>query len=229
MTGLVTEWKAANTVYLDFSKAFDTVFIKMLRGCGLDVLTAKQIDNQLNVCAQRVEVSGMKSWRSIDSSVSLESVLGLTLFNISMRGQSAPPANLQTTSNWEECPIGQRNLERLEKWVDRNLTKLTKEKSRVLLLGRRSPGSSARAAQLESSSAAKDLGPWARKIPWPQGGSVASWAAVGWMHPQQVGRDDPSLLLSTGEASRAVLCPIQPLNAVVSLCSAPLWVHREAS
>lgn len=61
MTGLVTEWKAANIVYLDFSKAFDTVFTEMLMRCGLDVQTVKQIDNQVSVWAQRVAVSGMKS------------------------------------------------------------------------------------------------------------------------------------------------------------------------
>lgn len=61
MTGLVTEWKAANIVYLDFSKAFDTVFTEMLMTCGLDVQTVKQIDNQVSVWAQRVAVSGMKS------------------------------------------------------------------------------------------------------------------------------------------------------------------------
>lgn len=61
MTGLVTEWKAANIIYLDFSKAFDTVFIEMLMRCGLDVQTVKQIGNQLSGWAQRVEISGMKS------------------------------------------------------------------------------------------------------------------------------------------------------------------------
>lgn len=39
---------------------------------------------------------------------------------------------------------------------------------------------------------------------------------------------DPVTLLSPGEASPGVLCPVQPPNAVVSLCFAPLWVHREA-
>lgn len=30
MTALVTEWKAANIVYLDFSKVFDILFIEIL-------------------------------------------------------------------------------------------------------------------------------------------------------------------------------------------------------
>lgn len=57
---------------------------------------------------------------------------------------------------------------------------------------------------------------------------MASWAALEGIYPHQVSRDDPSLLLSSGEASPGVLCPVQPPNAVVSLCFAPLWVHREA-
>jgi len=48
-----------------------------------------------------------------------------------MMGKSAPSANLQMLQNSEECLIHQmgvpiqRNLNRLEKWVNRNLMKFS--------------------------------------------------------------------------------------------------------
>ncbi|GAB0175891.1 mitochondrial enolase superfamily member 1 [Grus japonensis] len=53
----------------------------------------------------------------------------------------------------------QRNLDRLEKWVKRNLMKFNKEKCRVLYLGRNNPMHQymLRATQMENSSTEKDL------------------------------------------------------------------------
>jgi len=52
MTGWVDEGRAVDVVYLDFSKAFDTVshkiFIDKLRKYGLDEWTARWIENWLN-------------------------------------------------------------------------------------------------------------------------------------------------------------------------------------
>jgi len=61
-TGWVDEGRAVDDVYLDFSKAFDTVshniLIAKLRKCGLDEWTLRLIENWLNSRAQRVVISG---------------------------------------------------------------------------------------------------------------------------------------------------------------------------
>ena len=79
ITGWVDGGRAVDVVYLDFSKAFDTVshniLVMKLRKCGIDEWTVRWIENWLTGRAQRAVISGMESswvhvagdvlWRSV--------------------------------------------------------------------------------------------------------------------------------------------------------------------
>ena len=74
MTSLVDKGRAMDIVYFNFSKAFNTVFLKILieelMKYGLDEQTVKWTENWLNDKVQRVVISSTKSsWRPVASSV----------------------------------------------------------------------------------------------------------------------------------------------------------------
>ncbi|PKU45842.1 rna-directed dna polymerase from mobile element jockey- hypothetical protein [Limosa lapponica baueri] len=62
LTGRVDKRRAVGVVYLNFSKAFDTVshniLIGKLRKCGFDEWTVRWIDNWLNGRTRRTVISG---------------------------------------------------------------------------------------------------------------------------------------------------------------------------
>jgi len=75
MTGWVDEGRAVDVVYLDFSKALDTVshniLLSKLRKCGPDEWSVRWIKNWLNGRTQRAVIcSAESSWRPATSGVS---------------------------------------------------------------------------------------------------------------------------------------------------------------
>ena len=139
ITSWVDERRAADDVYLDFSKVFDTAFLNIhidkLRKCGIDEWTVRWIENWLSGVAQRVVISGTdSSWKPVTSGVPQGLILVLVFISDLDEGTECTLNNFADDIKLEGV---QQDLSRVESWVEINLTKSDKGKHGDLHLGRR--------------------------------------------------------------------------------------------
>ncbi|CAM4373323.1 unnamed protein product [Lepidochelys olivacea] len=166
---------AVDLIYLDFSKAFDTVphgELVKLEKMGINMNTERWIRNWLKGRLQRVLLKGeLSGWREVTSGVPQGSVLGPVLFNLFIPDlgtksgcaliKSADDTKLGGTANLEkDREIIQENLDDLINWSNSNRMKFNSEKCKVMHLGINNKNFCYKLGmhQLEVTEEEKDLG-----------------------------------------------------------------------
>ncbi|GAB0175925.1 mitochondrial enolase superfamily member 1 [Grus japonensis] len=173
VTALVDKGRAADVIYLDLCKAFDTVphdiLVSKLERHGFDGWTTRWIRNWLDgrtqkSCGQRlnIQVENSDEWHSSGVQQALFNIFvgdmdsGIECTRSKFADDTKPCGVVDTQEGRDAI---QRDLDRLERWAHANHMKFNKAKCKVLHMGQRNPKHDYRLGEewLESSPE-KDLG-----------------------------------------------------------------------
>ncbi|CAM4601877.1 unnamed protein product [Caretta caretta] len=151
VTDFLDKGNTVDLIYLDFSKAFDTVphgeLLVKLEKMGINMKIERWIRNWLTGRLQRVLLKGeLSGWREVTSGVPQGSVLGPILFNLfiidlgtksgSVLIKFADDIKLGGIANIEkDRDIIQEDLDDLVNWSNSNRMKFNSEKCKVMHLG----------------------------------------------------------------------------------------------
>ncbi|CAM5151441.1 unnamed protein product [Natator depressus] len=176
LTDFLDKGNAVDLIYLDFSKAFDTVphgeLLVKLEKMGINLNIERWIRNWLTGRLQQVLLKGeLSGWREVTSGVPQGSVLGPILFNLfitdlgtksgSVLIKFADDTKLGGIANLEkDQDIIQEDLDDLVNWSNSNSKKFNSEKCKVMHLGINNKNFSYKLGthQLEVTEEEKDLG-----------------------------------------------------------------------
>uniref|UniRef100_A0A452GZ21 Reverse transcriptase domain-containing protein n=1 Tax=Gopherus agassizii TaxID=38772 RepID=A0A452GZ21_9SAUR len=176
VTDYLDKGNAVDIIYLDFSKAFDTVphgeLLVKLEKMGMNMKVVSWIRNWLKGRLQRVVLKGeLSGWKEVTSGVPQGSVLGPILFNLFITDLGTKSGNvlikfaddtkLGGIANTEkDRDTIQEDLNHLVNWSNRNRMKYNSEKCKVMHLGinNKNFGYTLGAHQLEATEEEKDLG-----------------------------------------------------------------------
>ena len=141
----------SDIIYLDFSKAFDTVphkrLLIKLKAHGIGAQLCSWIESWLSNRKQRVVINGEASdWLQVSSGVPQGSVLGPLLFliyindldrgitsNISKFADDTKLGGKALTNG--DCEVMQQDLDNLSSWSEKWLLKFNKDKCKVMHIG----------------------------------------------------------------------------------------------
>ena len=151
ITKAIDEDCPVDTIYFDFSKAFDTVphyrLLQKLKSMGINKTTFLWIKDFLSERRQRVVINGVKSqWGVVKSGVPQGSVLGPILFLIYVSDISddvssnvilfADDTKLYSrVERQEDCHTLQEDINKLVNWSEKWLMRFNTEKCKVLHFG----------------------------------------------------------------------------------------------